>query len=331
MTFSDLKDALQLGLSVVRKNWSYRTKDWVTSVYAADIDNNGDTEIIAGSRDGRVHVITNQGERQWERIVGDKNSVSSVIGVVPEEEYGPGVLVGTQDGKVYALTGAGKTISKDGQTVYPLAPDRPSEQEIQAFWHNSEYNIWYLSSDFKKSPLVVINSKNHTIYTLNSQNGEPGWNFEFSSVVCALFSYDINTDGNVETLIGSSDQHLYVLDNDGKQLGKPYDVQGQIHTMYASDVDKKGDAELLLGMDGKTLALYTHTMQQVWRHIFQNNFFALAVADVDGDGENEILVGSDDKHLYILDGKTGKEIWRHYLGTRISSIYTCDVDNDKTG
>src|SRR5712691_6306574 len=114
---SDLKEALERGLSVVTELWNYQAKDWVTSVHAADINNDGDVEILVGSRDGRVYALTNGGKCLWESVVGSKKWIGAVVGVVPfeNEKHPVSVLVGTQDGKVYALNEDGLSISKDRQ------------------------------------------------------------------------------------------------------------------------------------------------------------------------------------------------------------------------
>src|SRR5204862_1843892 len=61
-----LQDALWDGAANTSILWNYRTKDWVTNVHAADIDNDGDTEILLGSRDGVVRVHTPWGAKKWD-------------------------------------------------------------------------------------------------------------------------------------------------------------------------------------------------------------------------------------------------------------------------
>ena len=328
--FSDLKEALERGLSVVTELWHYQAKDWVTGVHAEDINNDGDVEILVASRDGRVYALTNGGKRLWESVVGSKKWIGAVVGVVPSEneQHPVSVLVGTQDGKVYALDEDGLSISKDRQALYQFekgSSNPEKEPDKNMIWHSSGYEIRQLAADLKKSPLVVIDSEDRYIHTLDFSTGEPGWTFPADSAVRTVFCYDIDNDGNVETLFGTSNQHLYVLNSSGNCILQD-DVQGQIHTIYATDLNHDGQIGILLGIDGKTLS-YILNGQLVWRHLFTNRFLAVCVADVDGDGANEILVGSEDKYLYILD-KDGHEIWRHLIGNRISSLYASDIDND---
>jgi len=53
-TNTNLQGYLAQGLAGVSELWNYKTKNWVTCVCSGDIDNDGDIEIVAGSRDGRV-------------------------------------------------------------------------------------------------------------------------------------------------------------------------------------------------------------------------------------------------------------------------------------
>ena len=74
-TIDALRDALDLGLGIVTRVWDFKVRDWVTSVSAADINNDGEAEVIACSRDGRVLMLTaDKGDWKWERVVGVKKT-----------------------------------------------------------------------------------------------------------------------------------------------------------------------------------------------------------------------------------------------------------------
>lgn len=54
-----LQENLRLGLTSFSYLWQYdEVKDWVTGVHAADINQDGDLEVLAGSRDGRVCALS---------------------------------------------------------------------------------------------------------------------------------------------------------------------------------------------------------------------------------------------------------------------------------
>ncbi len=330
-----LKQRLQRALTLVSESWSYQTKDWVTGIHVLDIDSEGDQEIIVGSRDGRVRMLSERGEVIWERIVGSKKPVSAVIGVVGKtgENNNVAILVGTQDGRVYALTEKGETLSKDRQETFAFdaagrALDR--ERDVQASWYEAEYEIRRFAADLSIAPCIVVGVEERSIQAFDSNNGRACWLFQLptNGRVSAVFAGDINSDGNLETLVATSDQHLYLL-NDSGEIIADFEVPGQIHLICSAHMDHKGKLRVLLGMDEKVLAqiLFGPSIRTEWRHPFPSEFQSLCTADLDGDGKPEILVGSEDRHLYILDSE-GKELWRHHARQHITSLYAADIDSD---
>ena len=49
ITKKNLHHALEDGLSIVSRIWEYKARNWVTCIYVADIDGDGDVEIISFS------------------------------------------------------------------------------------------------------------------------------------------------------------------------------------------------------------------------------------------------------------------------------------------
>src|SRR5436853_6129057 len=80
-----LPDLLKYGIAVVTNAWNYSANDWVSSVQAADVDGDGDIEILLGSRDGFVRALTRWGSLKWETRLGAGKWVSTVI-AVPQPE-----------------------------------------------------------------------------------------------------------------------------------------------------------------------------------------------------------------------------------------------------
>lgn len=338
--FKDLKDALDLGLGIVTRIWDYRAKDWVTSVFAADIDGDGDIEVIACSRDGRVHLLSKGGDLRWERIIGAKAWVGT--GVASDlsadgTQTAVRIIVGTRDGKVFVLDKDGKTITRDGRTLSFDAEGRATnpEQEQQACWYDTGYVIRQITVDPRRPSEILIGSEDRCAYGLDYTTGEQSWKYQTNGWVRAICPCDINGDGQDEILVGSVDRHLYLLDQQGHLIEKYY-TSHPIHTIFAADVDQDGIVEVLAATDGKDLVALTYLehsidpttrFQEKWRRPFENRLLSLCVTDIDGDGNMEIIAGSEDKHIYILDAQ-GNTIWRHNHKYRVFSIYPYDIDND---
>ncbi|MBV9692048.1 MAG: VCBS repeat-containing protein [Ktedonobacteraceae bacterium] len=314
------------------KVWDYKAKNWVTGVYALAIDNDGDVEIIACSRDGRVYVLSKWGDRRWERIIGSKESLRTIIAIPPVDgrDNGVRVITATRNGKVYALNKDGKTVSKDGK-LFSFADDGrafETEQEVAACWLDTGSAIRQVHvNPLYSSDIVLGSADDHHAYALNYKTGEIRWKFATKGWVRAVILYDIDGDGEAETLVGSVDGFLYVLNHEGQCIDKTY-MQHPIYAIFAADIDHDGVTEILVATGGKDLIALTPDLREKWpSRQFNNRLVSLYVADVDNDGHDEIIAGSDDKHIYILNGQ-GNVLWRYNLEYRVLSVYATDFDND---
>src|SRR5579859_5574427 len=151
-TINELHKALLIEFGLITRLWAQNVKDWVTGVFVADIDDDGEPEAVASSRDGRLHLFSaGSGDRQWERVIGYKTWVGTLAVSNPftrhlsigAKESKARIIAGTRDGKIYVFDKDGNTISKDGQKFVfdsdGMALD--PEKEHLAFWYDTGYVI----------------------------------------------------------------------------------------------------------------------------------------------------------------------------------------------
>ncbi len=334
MSFSELQDLLRIGFTVVAELWHYSAKNWVTTVAASDIDADGDIEILTGSRDGRVRVLTRNGDLRWERVIGGKAWVGTLAAFPANSAMVARMMVGNRDGLIFALDKDGKTIALNGKRYgfdragYVSEQDREKEQV--AYWHKSAQvvrQVLITPSTSTARSMIVIASEDRSVYALDAESGEALWSFATQGPVRAIYACDVNGDNELEILAGSGDQHLYVLSSQGQCLQRQRFEGQQIYTILADDVDGDGGVEILVGTDAKELLALYPDLSQKWQQRFPNRLLSLVVADLDNDGHKEIVAGCEDKHLYILD-QQGSQLWRHQLGAAIFSLYALDFDHD---
>lgn len=339
---TSLRDTLRAGCSVVSEVWSRNAKDWMMCVHAADINNDGELEILTSSRDGRVNVFNKIGDVRWKRVVGEKAWVGTISGIPFQSQLLSGdtvrsghrqalpvrVIAGTRDGKVYAFDQYGRTIDKDGR-IYPFPEEeRPlGKEELAAFWLDTGTVISQIVVDPLTAPDAIVSSHDGYVYALNYETGELHWRFRADGWVRALCVADLNNDGKAEVILGTNEASLYILTHDGKLLAQT-NRRYSILALYAADIDNDGTIEILVATYGKDLAALTPEFEEKWRHGFSNRFLCICAADVDNNGQCEIFAGSEDGHLYILN-RAGKKLWQHYLEARFFSIYAANVDNDE--
>src|SRR6266566_1467582 len=335
ITKKNLHHALEDGLSIVSRIWEYKARNWVTCIYVADIDGDGDVEIIIGSREGRIYCLSKTGKLRWKREIGTRAwivtiAVSGLAG--PREEASVRIIMGTRDGKVYVLDSEGRMVTTDGRILLFDEEGKPldRQQAQRAYWFSIDYVIRSIYVDPLRQSQIILGTEDRRAYGLDFKTGEQLWTYQTGGWVRTVFACDINRDGKDEVLFGSVDGTLYVLDLQA-QLLTQYAIDHPIRTIFVEDVDMDGNIEVLVSTNHKNLVALTYCegrFEKKWeRGPFENRLLTLYVTDIDNDGSKEIISGSEDKHIYIFDAE-GNIIWRHNHKFRIFDIATPDIDND---
>ncbi len=327
--------ALEDGLSIFSRIWDYKAKNWVMSISVADIDGDGDVEIIIGSRDGRIHCLSKTGRLRWQREIGTRAWVGTIAisGIAgPGKEAAMRIIVGTRDGKVFVLDSEGRLLTRDGKKLLFNEDGQPVDlqQALEAYWFSINHAIRCIHVDPLRQSQIIIGTEDRCIYGLDFQTGERLWQYQTNGWVRSVFAYDMNCDRKDEILLGSVDGNLYVLDLHGNLLAH-HAVGHPIRTILVDDINQDNHIEVLLSTDHKNLVALTYRegrFEKKWeRGPFGNRLLTLYATDIDGDGQEEIISGCEDKHIYILDVE-GNLIWRHNHKYRIFDIATADIDND---
>ncbi len=245
-----LQDALRHGIAVGSTLWAFHTRDWVVDVQAADIDNDGDIEILVGSRDGYVRALTRWGAVKWERLL-EGHYLSAVFAVPLSETLTSNqarIIVGTRGGKVLALDEGGEMV-KDWEY--------DTGRMIRRI---------YISTQTPGN--VIIGSEDRCIHVLDSATGKPRWDkYRTDGWVRCVFSCDIDGDGKDEILGGSGDKHLYILDSQGNYLDKLY-IGHQVYALFAAPLEVDGRINIITSSNRKDLTAWTITRQRKkrWYH-----------------------------------------------------------------
>lgn len=329
--------ALKDGLAIFSRIWDYKAKNWVMSISVADIDGDGDVEIITGSRDGRIHCLSKTGKLRWQREIGTRAWVGTIAisGTAgPGKEPAVRIIVGTRDGKVYVLDSEGNLLTKDGRKLLFNEDGQPLDRTLaqDAYWFNIGHVIRSIYVDPLRQSSIIIGSEDRCVYMIDLQTGEQRWQYPTGGHVRSVFACDLNGDGQDEVLFGSVDGNLYVLNLQGQELTR-HPVGHPIRSIFVEDIDRDKNTEVLLCTDHKNLIALTYcnsqfTQKWEYKHL-ENRLLTLYATDLDGDGQKEIIASCEDKHIYILSAE-GELIWRHNHKYRTFDIATADIDNDGT-
>lgn len=309
------QENLRLALTNFKEKALYNAKDWVTGAYAADINQDGDIEIVASSREGRVYALSKEGSKRWERIVGDKSSIMALVACHTSSDQPVACVIGTRSGKIYALDKLGKEITPPG-----------SASSVPSYWYDVKLPIVQARMSTAQPLTVVFAAEDCCIYALDLAQNQLRWRFQADAQIRALFTADINGDGLPETLVGFDNQRFSILSSTGKLLSSG-EVDQAICAIYATDIDLDGQIEILVSTRTKMFFALDQEFKPKWSFPLSSRALAISIADVNRDQRPEILIACDDQSLSILDN-TGKRLWRQKLNKRYQSLSTFDLDFD---
>ncbi|MEM7029619.1 MAG: FG-GAP-like repeat-containing protein, partial [Chloroflexota bacterium] len=268
----------------------------------ADLDNDGDLEIIVGAEDSRLYIFHHNGDAYggaWPvRLGDDPNQDYRVLAkplVVDIDKDGPlDIVVPLTNGRLYALNLDGT--AKSGWPV--------SIGGIEDKFNSQIINSSPVSADLDGDGTleIIVGSYDKHLYIFNA-DGTLVASYLAGDVIIstpAVGEVDTTVAGQ-EIAFGSGDGYLYILAKDGNLLWR----QATGWTIRSSplivDMDNDNQAEILIGSDDNHLWAWNHDGSRVtgWPQETQSDVFSSpAFGDIDGDGQGEIIVGSDDGHIY---------------------------------
>jgi outer membrane protein assembly factor BamB len=303
-----LQEALRQGLTVITEVWSYSVKDWVTSVHAADIDGDGDDEVLLGSRDGLVKALTRQGFPKWEYMAQKGEWLGTIYCINNVDAVDrTRVLVGARDFRVIALDELGSKLW-----------EYRTDQVVRRI------RVSDINQDGKAE--VLAGSEDCCVHALECATGKLLWKYKTKGWIRFVLPIDLDGDQEVEVLAASGDKHLYILSHQG-DLKRLLNIGSKIHALQAADLDGDGTIEILIGSDAKDLYAITPEGEMKWHFTPENRIHSIATVDLNHDGHLEVVAGSEDGHIYFLDSQ-GNLLWKHLLGHRIFSTYPADINRD---
>jgi len=267
----------------------------ISSPAVADIDRDGDIEIIFGADDSNLYIFTIEPDGLTEPgLVG-----KSVISLSSKSGRPLSLMANTEDrNEPFLSPGLRKQIGL-GDEIYstPALGQLDEDEELE----------------------IVVASENGLVYALNPDGTavEGQWPVQLPGLIRSSAAIgDIDGDGMNEVIIGCFDQNIYAFDATGTPLPGQWPVTtGGTITASPSlgDLDDDpGTLEVVIGSsDGSVYALRYDgsALNAAWPVQvvgFENGVrndvdSSAALADLDNDGQLEIIVGSDGGYVHALN------------------------------
>lgn len=321
----------------------YTSKEIWSSPLVADINGDGNNEVIVGTNEGKLYAWDNKGKQLtgFPFEADDKIRSSPALGDI-DGDGKKEIVFGSDDGKIYAL-------NADGY-VLPGFPKK-TEGSIRSSPALGDLNGDGLAD-------AVVGSLDTGLYAIR-RNGSAICGFPVitgSSSITGVWSSpalgDLNDDGKLDIVIGTtnidselssllgtvvSSGKIFAVDGNGEPLdGFPAGLGFGATVGYSSpilaDIDSDGSLEIVIGSsiglhilnnNGKTLRGFPIKTDGS----LQDSF--MAVGDLDGDKKLEIVAGCMDGRLYVWksDGSDYPG-FPMQTGGFIKHVTLGDIDND---
>jgi len=311
-----------------------------SSTYA-DLDSDGDLEIIVGGRDANVYAWHHDGTivAGWPFQTNSYIVSSPAVGDINNDGF-PEIVVSSNDGYLYALSHNGSILAG-----WPILVDRvyshvggshsqgsPALADVDG---NSFLDIIYNSKRYGKTFIFNYLGQNLQGWPQNYLSEE----FTFNTPAIA----DLDHDGKVEIIVavfftqdgGPNYNKIYVWHSDGTLMaGWPKIFEDYWYSWFNSPIigDVNGDSNLdivaadlqkvyVLGRNGNMLNGWPFEMD------FDLGGHNVALANFDDDSKLEIAATSADK-IYLLDDYATIMNGFPVIMDNTSQVAIADIDYD---
>ena len=292
----------------------------VSGTAVVDLDNDGVQEIVVGSLDSMLHVITLDGHEMagFPFQADDKITSAPAVGDVDNEgsleivfaSYSGGIYVVEADG-----TGALVSQAVDNILGTPAIDDLDGDGDMEIVTAGFGYDLIAIHHDgsaLSGFPIII-----------------EGERMEGAAGIA-----DIDGDGSKDIIVGTKGDFLHVFDASGNSLaGFPIDVGSDIKTPpVITDLTGDGTLEIITGQRSGIVYALTRSGAVLWTHQLAAVpiLTAPAVFDYNQDGLMETVYVLPDGRVSVLDhGGNMLDGWPQTLATTCySSPIIADIDGD---
>ena len=309
------------------------TADGAASVHTADLDGDGDTDILCASRtDDHVRWYENNGSESFtaHTISNSASYAYSVYAVDIDNDGDMDVLSASlsdktiawyeNDGSESFTEHAISTTADGARLVHPVDMDDDGDMDVLSA--ASQGGITWYQNDGSESFATHIISD-----TLSG-----AW---------YVHAADVDGDGDMDVLSASkSDDKVAWYENNGSENFTEHAISTTADGAYAVkavDIDSDGDMDVISGsyIDNKVAWYENNGSESFIEHVISTTAsyaFDVYAADVDGDGDMDVLSACKTAGVFWYDNDGSENFTTHTLHASTTdqpiSVYVGDVDSD---
>ena len=311
--------------------------DRPTSVYAIDVDDDGDIDVLSASYgDDKI---------AWYENVEDESFIQHTITTNPYSAYSVFAIDVDGDGDIDVLSacsiwnGDDNMIAwyeNDGNenfTEHIITTNADGARSVYAIDVDSDGDIDVLSASYYDDKIAWYENDGAENFTTNiiTTNADGA---------VSVFAIDVDSDGDMDVLSASSlDDKIDWYENDGDENFTEHIIDTNAHSarsVYAIDVDDDGDMDVLSASHSgqQEIAWYENDgAENFTEHTiainanYPNSVYAI---DVDIDGDIDVIIGSSSEVTWF-ENDGDENFTEHVITVNAEgscTIYAIDVDSN---
>ncbi|XMB85263.1 FG-GAP-like repeat-containing protein [Mycoplasmatota bacterium WC44] len=306
------------------------TADGAQAIYAADIDNDGDIDLLSASyNDNNISWYENNNQVFIKHIITD-----------------------TAEG---AMSVNASDLDNDGDLDVLSASNK--DDTIAWYENNNQVFIKHIITDTAEGAVIVYSAdidNDGDMDIISASNGENtiAWyentnnlfikhkikdkGFGVQSGFQDIYTADIDNDGDLDILCAFNRKQQMIWYENKNQVFTEHiisNITQDSDSVYAADIDNDGDIDILTSsVVNNTIAWYENDNQVFTERIISNTIDganSVYAIDMDNDGDMDVLnTGYDSLSWFENNNQLfSKHIIANSLYSAIS-VYAVDIDND---
>ena len=307
--------------------------DGAVSVFALDIDNDGDMDILSAAwADDKVAWYENDGNQVFNEQIVSTNADAPVsvyaldidgdgdMDILSASAYDDKIAWYTNNGNQTFTEAIISTNADDARSVYALDIDGDGDIDVLSASNRDDKIAWYENDGNQGFTEQIISTNADGAYY--------------------VYATDVDGDGDIDVLSASTqDDKIAWYENDGNQTFTEAIISTNAdgaRSVYALDIDGDNDIDVLSASNrDDKIAWYENDGNQGFiEKIISTNADSpqcIYATDIDGDGDVDVLSASYNDNKVAWYENDGDQIFSEQIistNNRATSVFPADVDGD---